>query len=82
MHCEVSHVDVQEAQQSSMMDLEIADYERTVRSLHEAVAERDAKVQTLCEEINCKDQQCASLQKLLGMLSYTLHSGQWHLCIT
>jgi len=51
------------------MDLEIADYERTVKSLHEAVADRDAKVQTLHEEISCKEQQCASLQKLLGMLS-------------
>jgi len=58
------------------MDLEIADYERTVKSLHEAVAERDAKVQTLHEEIQCKEQQQASLQKLLGILftcvSYTV----------
>jgi len=52
-----------------MMDLEIADYERTVKSLHEAVAERDSKVQMLNEDIHCKEQQCASLQKLLGMLS-------------
>jgi len=51
------------------MDLEIADYERTVKSLHEAVAGRDAKIQTLREEISCKEQQCASLQKLLGMPS-------------
>jgi len=50
-----------------MMDLEIADYERTVKSLHEAVAERDSKVQMLNEDICCKEQQCASLQKLLGM---------------
>jgi len=49
------------------MDLEIADYERTVKSLHDAVAERDAKLQVLHEEIHCKEQQCASLQKLLGM---------------
>jgi len=52
-----------------MMDLEIADYERTVRSLHDAVAERDAKVQTLHEELQCREQQHASLQKLLGMPS-------------
>jgi len=58
------------------MDLEIADYERTVKSLHEAVAERDAKVQALHEEIRCKEQQCASLQKLLGML-FTLLPVQW-----
>jgi len=53
-----------------MMDLEIADYERTVRSLHDAVAERDAKVQTLHEEIQCKEQQQASLQKLLGIVLF------------
>jgi len=51
------------------MDLEIADYERTVKSLHDAVAERDVKLQTLHEEIRCKEQQCTSLQRLLGMLS-------------
>jgi len=51
------------------MDLEIADYERTVKSLHDAVAERDAKLQSLQDEIHCKEQQCASLQKLLGMSS-------------
>jgi len=51
-----------------MMDLEIADYERTVKSLHEAVAERDTKIQVLDEEIHCKEQQCASVQKLLGIL--------------
>jgi len=55
------------------MDLEIADYERTVKSLHDAVAERDAKAQALNEEIHCKEQQCASLQKLLGMLSLHIH---------
>jgi len=58
------------------MDLEIADYERTVKSLHEAVAERDTKVQTLHEEIHCKEQQCASLQKLLGPSSIRFaHAG-------
>jgi len=63
------------------MDLEIADYERTVKSLHEAVAERDAKIETLHEEIRCKEQQCASQQKLLGMPSaYCICTSISHLC--
>jgi len=61
-----------------MMDLEIADYERTVKSLHEAVAERDAKIQSLHEEIQCKEQQCVSLQKLHGifLLVFDIHLFQ------
>lgn len=48
------------------MDLEIADYERTVQNLHSAVAERESRIQGLLEELQCKEDQRAALQKLVG----------------
>jgi peptidoglycan hydrolase CwlO-like protein len=49
-----------------MMDLEIADYERTVKTLYSQVADRDAKIQALQEDIERMEEQRQSLQKLLG----------------
>ena len=56
----------QEAQQSNMMDLEIADYERTVQSLNDAISERDSKLKDLEIEISRLEEKTASLQKQLG----------------
>jgi len=62
----------QEIQQTNMMDLEIADYERAVKTLHETVADRDAKLKALQEELEQQQEQRAALQKLLGMYTQRL----------
>ena len=48
------------------MDLEIADYERTVQSLNDAITERDSKVKDLETEISRLEEKASSLQKQLG----------------
>lgn len=50
-----------------MMDLEIADYERAVQSLNETVADRNAKIKSLQEDIDRQQEQKTAMQKLLGM---------------
>ena len=51
-----------------MMDLEIADYERTVSTLHQVVAERDSKILEVEAEVHRQEDKVTSLQKQLGKL--------------
>lgn len=48
------------------MDLEIADYERTVQSLHDTVADRETKIRDANAEITRLNEKIASLNKQLG----------------
>ncbi len=48
------------------MDLEIADYERTVQTLNAQVAERDAKISEKDAEIGRCEEKSAALKKQLG----------------
>ena len=56
----------QEAQQSSMMDLEIADYERTMQTLNEQITERDLVITECRAETARQEENVAALQKQLG----------------
>ena len=56
----------QEAKQSSMMDLEIADYERTVESLNAQVAEREKSIKEGETEIARLQENLKSTQTQLG----------------
>lgn len=54
------------------MDLEIADYERTVKSLHATINDREVKIQILEEELQRKEEQRTCVQKLLGIFKLLL----------
>ena len=54
-----------EAKQSSMMDLEIADYERTVQTLTDQIASRDNALQALRNESAILEQSIASVKSEL-----------------
>jgi outer membrane protein TolC len=58
-------------QQNSMIDLEIADYERTVQTLYLTIADHGKRIKELLDELQSKEDQCTSLQKLVG-LYYTI----------
>jgi len=53
-----------EVSQTGMLDLEIAAYDRTVKGLHETLTDRDERIRSLQEELQRKEQQSVSLQKL------------------
>ncbi|KAK3605782.1 hypothetical protein CHS0354_033984 [Potamilus streckersoni] len=58
----------QEATQSSMMDLEIADYERTVQALNGRIADRDKTISELRLEINRLEERAKVLQEQAGSI--------------
>ena len=55
-----------------MIELEIADYERTVRSLHDTVDQRDSVIRELQAEVSRHQESITSLQQQLGE-SYDRH---------
>lgn len=55
-----------EAKQSSMMDLEIADYERQFQSLQDQMAQKDKVISESQTEIRRQEEKVESLQKQLG----------------
>ena len=60
---------VREAKNSSMMDLEIADYERSVQTMNAQIDEREEKIKELEGEISRLEEKNTATQKLLGMLA-------------
>lgn len=56
----------QEANQSSMMDLEIADYERTVQALNNKITERDAAITDLKSEVERLEEKAKALKEQIG----------------
>eukprot|EP00057_Strongylocentrotus_purpuratus_P034383 XP_794992.3 PREDICTED: GRIP and coiled-coil domain-containing protein 2 [Strongylocentrotus purpuratus] len=53
---------LQEASQSNLMDLEIADYEKTVSSLNATIDERDTKITTLTTEVDNLEKRLDAMQ--------------------
>lgn len=64
------HTCFQEASQSSMMDLEIADYERTVQALNTKVSEKDAEITELKTEIERLEGRTKVLQEQIGKIHW------------
>ncbi|XP_064638561.1 GRIP and coiled-coil domain-containing protein 2-like isoform X1 [Lineus longissimus] len=54
-----------EAKQSSMMDLEMADYERTIQNLNDQIAAKDKKIGDLEKDISRLEEKSKSLQTQL-----------------
>lgn len=59
--------DEQEASQSNLMDLEIADYEKTVSNLNVIIQEKDCKTLELQTEIERLQTRNESMQKEIGL---------------
>ena len=51
------------------MDLEIADYERTVHTLNEQVRDKDTRIMSMETEISRQEEKVSALNKQLGELS-------------
>ena len=58
-----------------MLDLEMADYERTISSLHAQVAERDSKVTQTNKELEKLEQRISLMQTQMGkkFVSFTFY---------
>ena len=51
-----------------MMDLEIADYERTAQALNEKIREKDKEVEEMKTEINRLEERTKALQGQIGKI--------------
>ena len=58
---------LQDLQHSSMMDLEYADYERTIQTLNEQVAARDTTTAELQLEMDRLTEKHTAILKQLGL---------------
>lgn len=59
-----------------MMDLEIADYERTVEALNSKVTERDATITELRSEVERLEEKARGLKEQIGKISISLVQGE------
>ncbi|XP_041700495.1 GRIP and coiled-coil domain-containing protein 2 isoform X1 [Coregonus clupeaformis] len=65
-----------EAQQSSLLDMEMADYERLVKELNTKLSEKDVCVEELKTQINTHTQQEVSLNQEIEGLKSQLDQGE------
>lgn len=56
----------QEAQQNSLMDMEMADYERLVKELNGKNADKDEQIKDLKAQINTLSQKQEAFKKEIG----------------
>jgi predicted RNase H-like nuclease (RuvC/YqgF family) len=54
---------VQEAKQSTVMDLELADYQRTIESLEQRICDKDAEIATCKEETAQRDRLIETMKR-------------------
>lgn len=64
---------LQEAQQNSLLDMEMADYERLVKELNAKLSERDERAEELKTQINTLTQKEDTLKREIGM-----DGSHWH----
>ena len=61
----------QEAQQNSLLDMEMADYERLVKELNTKLSEREVLVEDLKAQIQTHTQKEDALNQEIGMATHT-----------
>ena len=54
---------VQDAQQTTLMNMEIADYERLMRELNQKLSNKNSKIEDLEQEIKIQKQNPETLQE-------------------
>lgn len=65
---------LQEASQSSLMDLEIADYEKTVSNLNHIIQEKDGKMMEFQTEIERLQKRNESMLKEIGLKDFKIYT--------
>lgn len=53
---------MQDAQKSTLMDMEIADYERLVKELNQKLSDKSSKIEDLEQEVKIQKQKQETLQ--------------------
>ncbi|XP_062910118.1 GRIP and coiled-coil domain-containing protein 2 [Mobula hypostoma] len=72
---ELEHVR-KDAQKSTLMDMEIADYERLVKELNQKITDRDSRIGEVVEETTSCKQKLANLEDQIRSLQKTLEENK------
>ncbi|NWW42232.1 GCC2 protein, partial [Pedionomus torquatus] len=65
-----------DAQKSTLMDMEIADYERLVKELNQKITEKDSRIEDLKQETGIQKQKQETLQEELKSLQSTMQQDE------
>ncbi|NWI35902.1 GCC2 protein, partial [Picathartes gymnocephalus] len=65
-----------DAQKSTLMDMEIADYERLVKELNQKITDRDSRIEDLEQETGIQKQKQETLQEEIKSLQSTMQQDE------
>ncbi|NWV74032.1 GCC2 protein, partial [Dasyornis broadbenti] len=65
-----------DAQKSTLMDMEIADYERLVKELNQKIADKDSRIEDLEQETGFQKQKQETLQEEIKLLQSTVQQDE------
>ncbi|KAM9203850.1 GRIP and coiled-coil domain-containing protein 2 [Mergus octosetaceus] len=65
-----------DAQKSTLMDMEIADYERLVKELNQKIADKDSRIEDLEQETRIQKQKQETLQEEIKSLQSTMQQDE------
>ncbi|NXA40657.1 GCC2 protein, partial [Eudromia elegans] len=65
-----------DAQKSTLMDMEIADYERLVKELNQKIADKDSKIEDLEQETGIQKQKQETLQEEIKSLQSSMQQDE------
>ncbi|NWX45366.1 GCC2 protein, partial [Steatornis caripensis] len=65
-----------DAQKSTLMDMEIADYERLVKELNQKITDKDSRIEDLEQETGIQKQKQETLQEEIKSLQSTMHQDE------
>ncbi|NXR03436.1 GCC2 protein, partial [Sagittarius serpentarius] len=65
-----------DAQKSTLMDMEIADYERLVKELNQKIADKDSRIEDLEQETGIQKQKQETLQEEIKSLQSTMQQDE------
>ncbi|NXK77965.1 GCC2 protein, partial [Amazona guildingii] len=65
-----------DAQKSTLMDMEIADYERLVKELNQKITDKDSKIEDLEQETGIQKQKQETLQEEIKSLQSTMQQDE------
>ncbi|XP_071431766.1 GRIP and coiled-coil domain-containing protein 2 [Pithys albifrons albifrons] len=65
-----------DAQKSTLMDMEIADYERLVKELNQKITDKDSRIEDLEQETGIQKQKQETLQEEIKLLQSTMQQDE------
>ncbi|NXM68368.1 GCC2 protein, partial [Serilophus lunatus] len=65
-----------DAQKSTLMDMEIADYERLVKELNQKITDKDSRIEDLEQEMGIQKQKQETLQEEIKLLQSTMQQDE------